>query len=334
VTTCSSAIGSAPREERHECRRRGRVTFGIKTSQANTTYAEILRIWREADAIPAFEHAWLWDHLVPLRGEVTGPALEAWTLLAALAAETERLRLGIIVTNNRIRPPAVLAKMAATVDVISGGRLDFGIGAGGSAVPDPVGRAMVEREFGAYGLDVVSTGEAVAALGEACTIIERMWSEEAPFDFSGRYYRLKGAICEPKPVQRPRPPILIGAAGERSALRVVAEHADIWNCPTRIGVDEFRRKSAVLDEHCAAIGRDPAEITRSVQLLVTTEEQPPAAPGSALPNYFGPAAAREFLLALIDAGARHLVLAPVSEAPSVQWLADEIVAPVLAAASG
>ena len=312
--------------------RLGRVTFGIKTSQANTTYEEILRIWREADAIPVFEHAWLWDHLVPLRGEVTGPALEAWTLLAALAAETDRLRLGIIVTNNRIRPPAVLAKMAATVDIISGGRLDFGIGAGGSAVADPVGRGMVQREFDAYGLDVVSTGEAIGALGEACTIIERLWTEEAPFDFDGRYYRLRGAICEPKPVQRPRPPILIGGSGERRTLRIVAEHADIWNCPTRVGVEDFRRKSAILDEHCAAIGRDPAEIVRSVQVLVSRDEQAASAPGGALPSYFGPAAAREFLLALIDAGARHLVLAPVWEAPSIQWLADEVVAPVLAAA--
>ena len=159
--------------------RSGRVSFGIKTSQANTTYDEILRTWREADAIPEFEHAWLWDHLVPLRGEVTGPALEAWTLLAALAAETEHLRLGIIVTDNRIRPPAVLAKMAATVDIVSGGRLEFGIGAGGSAVSDPAGRALVEREFDAYGLDVVSTAEAIGALGEACTIVERLWTEEA-----------------------------------------------------------------------------------------------------------------------------------------------------------
>src|SRR5580704_14191735 len=106
------------------------LSFGIKTSQAGLGYDEILRIWREADAIPVFEDAWLWDHLVPLRGEVTGAALEAWTLLAALAAQTSRLRLGVIVTSNRFRPPALLAKMAATVDIISGGRLVLGVGAG------------------------------------------------------------------------------------------------------------------------------------------------------------------------------------------------------------
>ena len=233
----------------------GRVSFGIKTSQSNVTYDEILKVWLEADEEPVFEHAWLWDHFIPLRGPANGAALEAWTLLAALAAQTKRLRLGIIVTSNRIRPPAVLAKMAATVDVIARGRLEFGIGAGGSAQRDPALNQIVHREYDAYGIDVVPTPEAIGALGEACTIIKRMWTEDEPFDFEGRHYQVKGAICEPKPVQRPRPPIMIGAAGEKLALRVVAEHADIWNCPTRGDVDEFRRKSAVLDDHCAAIGR-------------------------------------------------------------------------------
>jgi alkanesulfonate monooxygenase SsuD/methylene tetrahydromethanopterin reductase-like flavin-dependent oxidoreductase (luciferase family) len=308
-----------------------RVSFGIKTSQANTTYPEILRIWREADAVEAFEHAWLWDHLVPLRGDVTGPALEAWTLLAALAAQTTRLRLGIIVTNNRIRQPAVLAKMAATVDIIANGRLEFGIGAGGSAVADPAGLALVHRELDAYGIEVVSPGEAVAALGEACTIVKRLWSEEAPFDFDGRYYQLKGAICEPKPVQRPGPPITIGAAGERLALRVVAEHANIWNCPTRGDVGEFRHKSSVLDEHCAVIGRDPAEITRSVQVLVATGAAGGAGPNAGvLPRFFDPPATRDLILELIEAGASRFVLAPVGY-QSPRALADEIVEPVLAA---
>src|ERR1700729_3640967 len=125
---------------------RNSLSFGIKTSQAGLGYDEILRVWREADLVPEFQDAWLWDHLVPLRGDVTGSALEAWTLLAALAAQTSRLRLGIIVTTNRIRPPPALAKVAATVDIISDGRLEFGIGAGGSAVDDPAGMALVRRE--------------------------------------------------------------------------------------------------------------------------------------------------------------------------------------------
>jgi alkanesulfonate monooxygenase SsuD/methylene tetrahydromethanopterin reductase-like flavin-dependent oxidoreductase (luciferase family) len=107
-----------------------RLSFGIKTSQMGLTYQDILRVWRDADQVPVFGHAWLWDHMVPLRGDVRGAALEAWTLLGALAAQTERLRLGVMVTSNRLRNHALLAKMAATVDAISGGRLDFGIGAG------------------------------------------------------------------------------------------------------------------------------------------------------------------------------------------------------------
>jgi alkanesulfonate monooxygenase SsuD/methylene tetrahydromethanopterin reductase-like flavin-dependent oxidoreductase (luciferase family) len=299
------------------------LTFGIKTSQSGLSYGEILRVWREADQVPEFEHAWLWDHLVPLRGDVTGAALEAWTVLAALAAQTSRLRLGVIVTSNRIRPPAVLAKMAATVDIIAGGRLVFGIGAGGSAGSDPAHAAMVHREYDAYGIDVVRDGEALAALAETCTLVKRLWNEAEPFDFDGRCYRLRGAICEPKPVQRPHPPIMIGSGGERRGLRIVAEHADIWSSPTFTAAD-FRRKSAILDEYCAAIGRDPAKITRSVQVFFTATE-----PSGGAARHPGPAGARELLAELIDAGARHCVLACLG-LPSVQWAADEIVNPVRA----
>jgi alkanesulfonate monooxygenase SsuD/methylene tetrahydromethanopterin reductase-like flavin-dependent oxidoreductase (luciferase family) len=308
------------------------VTFGIKTSQANTTYEAVRRTWLEADEVPELEHAWLWDHMVPLRGDVRGPALEAWTLLAALAAQTRRLRLGVIVTDNRLRPPAVLAKMAATVDRISDGRLVFGIGAGGSRVKDPDARALVERELGGYGIEVVSTGEAIEALDEACAIVRRMWTEPEPFDFDGQHYRLRGAICEPRPVQQPGPPVMIGAAGARN-LRVVARHADIWNCPTRADVGEFRRLNEELNVACAEVGRDPAAITRSVQLLVTAPRNPGASGDApALPRYHDPAAARDLVLGMIEAGVRHVVLAPV--APEIDrpahWLAEEVIEPVRA----
>src|SRR2546423_145123 len=158
------------------------------------TYAEILDTWRAADAVPAFSHAWLWDHMVPLRGPVDGAALEAWTLLAALAAQTSRLRLGVIVTSNRLRPAPLLAKMAATVDVIAGGRLDFGIGAGGSRVAGP---NPAVREFEAYGVPLVSPGEAVRDLAESCAVIRQLWVDDEPFDFDGHSIRLKGAVCEP-----------------------------------------------------------------------------------------------------------------------------------------
>jgi alkanesulfonate monooxygenase SsuD/methylene tetrahydromethanopterin reductase-like flavin-dependent oxidoreductase (luciferase family) len=298
---------------------RKRLSFGIKTSQMNVSYGDILRAWREADTIPVIEHAWLWDHMVPLRGPSNGAALEGWTLLAALAAQTERVRIGVMVTSNRLRPPAVLAKMAATVDVISGGRLDFGIGAGGSRLPGAPAELMeiVRREFGAYGIPIVAAADAVRALGEACTLIRKMWTEDDPFDFDGRYYQLRGAVCEPKPVQRPHPPVLIGGAGEKMTLRVVAEQADLWNCPARTA-DELRHYSGVLDEHCAAIGRDPRQITRSVQILLRDAD---------------PAAARRVLLEFIEAGATHLVVAPVAPIPSLKWLAGEIIEPVAAAAA-
>src|SRR5436190_17954091 len=201
-----------------------RLSFGIKTSQMGLSYEEILRIWREADQIPVFGHAWLWDHMVPLRGDITGAALEAWTLLAALAGQTTRLRLGVIVTSNRLRSPALLAKMAATADIIAGGRLDFGIGAGGSRVAGP---NPAVREFGAYGVPLVSPGEAVRDLAQTCTLIRRMWTEDQPFGFRGPSIELTDAVCEPKPLQKPHPPIMIGGAGDQ-VLRIVAEHADIW----------------------------------------------------------------------------------------------------------
>jgi len=289
-----------------------RLSFGIKTSQMGLTYEEILRTWREADRIPLFEHAWLWDHMVPLRGDVRGAALEAWTLLAALAAQTSRLRLGVIVTSNRLRLPTLLAKMAATVDIVSGGRLVFGIGVGASLLRslDPANLEIARREYDAYGVDLVPGPDAIAALGEALTITRRMWSEDEPFDFEGRHYRLRGVICEPKPIQRPGPPILVGAGGERLSLRVVAEHADIWNCPSR-SPEDFRHKSAVLDDHCRAIGRDPGQIVRSMQFIVRGD----------------PAQARDEVLSYVEAGATHLVLAGVGVPPA--RLAEEVAEPVL-----
>lgn len=242
---------------------RSPVTFGIKTApQYEARYADIARVWREADEIPEFEHAWLWDHMMPLGGDLSGPCLENWTLLGALAAQTRRLRIGHLVTSNLYRSPPVLAKMATTIDIISDGRLVLGIGAGWSS-----------PEQDAYGTPRLSAAERIGRLDEACQIIRRAWTEEV-FDFDGRYYQLKGVLCEPKPIQRPHPPILIGGKGERRTLRVVAEHANIWNFSgSRDDAPaELRRLNGVLDDHCRAIGRDPAEIGRSVQLFAEPDD--------------------------------------------------------------
>src|SRR6202042_3299183 len=149
--------------------------FGIATAPQQVGYDDILRVWREADSIPQIEHAWLFDHLLPIGGDPRGPIFEGWTLLSALAAQTQRLRLGLLVTSNRFRPPAMLAKIAATVDIVSVGRLDFGIGAGSRpSLP------MARREYDANGLPFHDAAYAVGSLAEACTVIRRLWTETGP----------------------------------------------------------------------------------------------------------------------------------------------------------
>jgi len=175
-----------------------RLRFGIKTAQQFTTYEDILRVWTEADGIPSIEHAWAFDHFIPLGPDPTGPQLEGWTLLGALAARTERVRLGLMVTGNIYRHPAVLANIATTVDIISRGRLDFGIGAGWN-----------ELECSMYGIELYSTGERIRRLGEACEVIKLLWTQTVA-NFDGKYYHLEDARCEPKPVQKPYPPFVNG----------------------------------------------------------------------------------------------------------------------------
>lgn len=280
-----------------------RARFGIMTAPQQVDYHDILRVWQEADTIPAIEHAWLFDHLLPIRGDENGPILEGWTLLAALAAQTRRLRLGLLVTSNRFRPPAILAKIAATVDVISGGRLDFGIGVGGRPI------APWPREYSAHGLPFHDTAQAVGSFAEACTVIRRLWTEDEPFDFDGASIKLVGAFCNPKPVQRPMPPIMIG--GRSSAvLRIAAAHADLWN--TAGEIEDAARRGALLDRYCAAIGRDPASITRSLHVPV---------------SYRDPGRTRDEIGKAIAAGFGHIVLGlnPPYPANVARWVADEFI---------
>ncbi|HTA11057.1 MAG TPA: LLM class flavin-dependent oxidoreductase [Streptosporangiaceae bacterium] len=282
-----------------------RPRFGIMTAPMQVDYQDIVRVWREADSIPAIEHAWLFDHLMPIGGDLTGPIYEGWTLLSALAGQTERLRLGLLVTSNRFRPPAMLAKIAATVDVVSGGRLNFGIGAG-SRPSHPQAR----REYEANGLPYHDFGQSVGSLAEACTVIRRLWTEAEPFDFEGDYVQLTGAFGNPKPVQRPHPPIVIGG---RSAplLRVVAEHADVWNIPGG-DIEDAISRSALLDRYCAEIGRDPGLVTRSMHLPV---------------SYDQPSVTRDAIGGAIDAGFRHIVLGLPAPYPALvaQWVTDELI---------
>jgi len=280
-------------------------SFGIATAPQQVRYADLLRVWRDADAVEQIQHAWLFDHLLPIAGDRTGPILEGWTLLAALAAQTERLRLGLLVTSNRFRPPAMLAKIAATVDIVSGGRLDFGIGAG-SRPSMPIARA----EYDAHGLPYVDAAGAVGSLAEACTIVKRLWTETEPFDFAGTYHQLTGALCNPKPVQHPRPPFVIGGRS-KATLRVAAEHADVWNYPGD-DLDDALARRALLDHYCHDTNRDRTEIIGSMVLPVA---------------YDDPAATRTLIARALDADFSHIVLSLPAPYPDrvAHWAADNLI---------
>jgi alkanesulfonate monooxygenase SsuD/methylene tetrahydromethanopterin reductase-like flavin-dependent oxidoreductase (luciferase family) len=294
------------------------VSFGIKTSPVHTSYAQLQRTWRQADQVPELEHAWLWDHMLPLSGPKNGPIFEGWTLLSALAAQTTRIRLGLLVTNNQIRQPAVLAKIATTVDIISGGRLILGLGAGGTLAAGlartPDSHPGLE-EYLAYGLPVSTPAEGLQKLAETIAIVRSMFSKDS-FDFTGRHYVLSNARNEPKPVQPGGPPVLIGGTGTR-LLRLAAEHADIWNVPgpPHGSLEFLADRCRVLDQHCADLGRDPVTITKSVQLMFTADE---------------PAVARQTVSDVIALGFDQVVLAVRGAGPDnvPRWLVDELITPV------
>jgi F420-dependent oxidoreductase-like protein len=274
------------------------ITFGIKTAPQHTTYEAILQVWQQVDDHPAFDHAWLFDHYAPIHGDLDGPCLEGWATLAALAAATSRIRIGLMVTGNTYRHPAVLASIAATVDIVSNGRLDLGIGAGWN-----------EYEHASMGIPLYAPGERIRRLDEACQIIKQLYSQHLT-TFAGRYYQLQEARREPKPVQKPHPPFVIGGSGEQLTLRVVAKHANIWNFAGG-SVEEFQHKVGILKQHCAAVGRDFETIDLSTQVRV---------------DYGDLSAARARTQTFIDAGANHFVytLAYPYPADIVARLADEV----------
>lgn len=251
------------------------MRFAFKTANQNTSWADVLSVWREADGIEVFESGWNFDHFYPIQGDSAGPCLEGWMMLAGLAQATRRLRLGTLVTGIHYRHPAVLANMAATVDIISDGRLELGIGAGWN-----------EEESGAYGIDLGGLRERSDRFEEACEVLVSLLSQQTT-TFDGRYYRLRAARNEPKGPQRPHPPICIGGGGEKRTLRTAARFAQHWNF---VGgtPDQFAHKRDVLYRHCRDIGRDPHEITLSSHVSFD-----PAA---------GPAATADAAAALGDQG--------------------------------
>ncbi len=223
------------------------MRFAFKTAPQLTTWTAMLDVWTAADDIELFESGWTFDHFYPIFSDPTGPCLEGWVTLTALAQATSRLRLGTLVTGIHYRHPAVLANMAATLDIVSNGRLELGIGAGWN-----------EEESGAYGIEVGTPKERSDRFEEACEVLVGLLSAETT-TFEGDYYRLTDARCSPKPVQQPHPPICIGGSGEQRTLRTTARFAQRWNF---VGgtVEEFTHKRDVLHRHCADLGRDPGEI--------------------------------------------------------------------------
>ena len=237
------------------------VAYGIKTPPQHGPWADFLDVWRAADDIDLFESAWTMDHFYPLTPPLDGPHLESWTVLAALAQATKRLRLGCMVNGMHYRHPAVTANAAVTVDHISGGRFNLGLGAG-----------WFEPESNAYGIPLGSLTERFDRFDEGLEVISSLLTSEYT-NFSGHYFQLSNARCEPKPVQA-RIPIVIGGRGPKRTLRAAARWADMWDLAGPDSPTQWKATSDVLDQRCADIGRDPADIRRSVHLMWSEDADP------------------------------------------------------------
>jgi alkanesulfonate monooxygenase SsuD/methylene tetrahydromethanopterin reductase-like flavin-dependent oxidoreductase (luciferase family) len=257
------------------------VRFGIVTDQ-NLPWATLVERWRLFEAL-GFDSAWDCDHFIqPSRP--TGPYFEAWTLLAGLAAVTSRIRLGVLVSSNTFRHPALLAKEAMTVDHISNGRLDVGFGAG-----------WYEPEHPMFGLEFPSPAELVNRYREAVAVVDQLLRNDTS-SYQGNVYQLKEATMRPRPVQQPRPPLVL-AAHKPKMLRIVAEYADTWNSFGT--VDEMRQRNQILDEQCAQIDRDPKTIVRSLYGWATMMPADPWASTDAFQDMVGryaEAGVNEFLI--------------------------------------
>ena len=237
------------------------MRFGIKTVPEHTSWGDMLDVWRAADEIELFETAWNFDHFYPIIGDGDGPCLEAWVTLSALAQATSRIRIGCMVTGVPYRHPALVANMAASLDIVSGGRLELGLGAGWN-----------EQETEAYGIDLLPIGQRMDRFEEAVEVVDSLLSNEFT-TFRGKYFQLEQARCEPKGPQQPRPPIVIGGAGEKRTLRIAARFAQHWNI-SFVTPDQFIKKNEILLTHCESVGRDSSLITRSVQIISGADQDP------------------------------------------------------------
>jgi len=236
------------------------MEYGIKTNPHHSTWDRMLRTWQVADETDVFSSAWVFDHFYPIFGDTDGPCLEGWTSLSALAQATSRLKIGSMVNGMPYRHPAVTANMAATLDIISDGRLQLGLGAGWN-----------QLESDAYGITLgENLTERFDRFDECVEIIVKMLSQEET-TVEGKYFTVKDARNEPKGPQQPHPPIVIGGGGEKRTLRTVARWADHWNVGM-LDPETYAHKVSVLEGHCADVGRDPGEIEKSVMVRFNPDD--------------------------------------------------------------
>lgn len=227
------------------------TSFGVHTGLQRTTTDELQSLWRRIEEL-GFDWISIWDHFYAADGTGDPHCLEAIACHTALAACTERVRCGSLVYSAGYRHPAVLANAIATIDQLSGGRVTLGLGGG-----------WLQQEYDEYGIEFGTAGERLRKMEESIQCVRGLLTQDTT-DFEGRWFTLSGARCEPKPVQE-RLPIWVGGGGEQVTLKIVARHADGWNIPF-VAPEEWARKSGILTEHCERVGRDPAEVTRSVNV--------------------------------------------------------------------
>ncbi len=237
------------------------MNFGIKTPPQQCSWQDMVDIWTTVDELEVFASCWNFDHFYPLVGDPEGTCMEAWVTLTALASKTHRVRIGCMVNGTPYRHPALTANMAATLDIVSGGRLNLGLGAG-----------WHEGECEAYGIDLLQIGQRMDRFEESVQIVRSLLANETT-DFSGEYFNIKDARCEPKGPQGGEVPIVIGGGGEKRTLRIAALYADHWNLPFA-SPDQFRQKHEVLRQHCETVGRDHRDIECSVQIALPADEDP------------------------------------------------------------
>ena len=284
-----------------------RFSFWPNPSQSYTDVKELAKHVEKT----GWDGFWYADHFMPNAADTHVPWPEAWITLAAIGAEVPRLRIGTLVTGNTYRHPAVLAKMAVTLDHITQGRVVLGLGSG-----------WQENEHQQYGIEFGSVGERLEKLDEACEVIKALFANHVS-TFSGKYYQLENATLEPKPVQK-NLPLMIGGGGEKVTLRITAAHADEWNVWGT--VDTLRHKMQILDQHCADLGRDPKSIQRSaVALLFMSEDskilEQARAGASERPSIIGtPDEVRDIVQAYADAGVDELIVPDFTLGPTAAKL--------------